>query len=408
MPPSPASTSPGAPTAAGAPSVSRASWEELLTAVLDGQAPLDLVAQPIVDLVTGDVAGYELLSRFGWPLTARDADAGLAATPPPDRWFAAAGRLGLAGDLTVAVLTRALEIRAGVPDRMFCTVNVGPEHLADPRVREVLDVDLERVVVELTEHSGAEPTPELADALAALRARGALIAVDDVGSGYAGLAQLLAVGPEIVKLDRRLTADVGSDRRRQELVRSLRDLSVRLGAVLLAEGVETYAECEALVRLGVPLGQGYFLGVPAQPWQPVTTEVRQWIRAVSRRARADESVGPLVRPFGDTSLLAAGPEVWVVRDLDGHPAAMVWRGHAGQLLTAPAVAVRDDLPVGDVLRRSLARPEPERWAPLAVVDEAGSLLGWVDLGEVVTRVAGAGEGARGEPRPPGIPRPRSG
>jgi EAL domain-containing protein (putative c-di-GMP-specific phosphodiesterase class I) len=374
--------------------------------VLEGRAPLDLVAQPIVDLTTGDVSGYELLSRFGWPDTATGGD--LAATPSPDRWFAAAARLGLAADLTVAVLTRALEIRAGVPDRMFVTVNVGPEVLADPRVREVLDVDLERVVVELTEHSGAEPTPELADGLAALRARGALIAVDDVGSGYAGLAQLLVVGPEIVKLDRRLTADVGSDRRRQELVRSLRDLSVRLGAVLLAEGVETYAECEALVRLGVPLGQGYFLGAPAPPWQPVATEVRQWIRAISRRVRADESVSPLVRPFGDTSLLAAGPEVWVVRDLDGRPAAMVWRGHAGQLLTAPAAVIRDDLPVGDVLRRALARPEPERWAPLAVVDETGGLLGWVDLGEVVTRAAGAGEGPRGEPRPPGIPRPRSG
>jgi len=86
----------------------------------------------------------------------------------------------------------------------------------------------------------------------------------------------------------------------------------------------------------------------------------------------------------------------------------VWRGHAGQLLTAPAVVVRDDLPVGDVLRRALARPEPERWAPLAVVDETGSLLGWVDLGEVVSRVAGAGDGPGDEPRPPGIPRPRAG
>ena len=394
-------------TGTTAPGSPRASWEDLLTAVLDGRAPLDLVAQPIVDLATGDVAGYELLSRFGWPESAGD----VSTSPPPDRWFAAAGRLGLAADLTVAVLTKALEARKTVPDRVFCTVNVGPEVLGDPAVREVLDVDLERVVIELTEHSGAESTPDLAEALAAVRARGALVAVDDVGSGYAGLAQLLAVGPEIVKLDRRLTANVGTDRRRQELVRTLRDLSLRLGSVLLAEGVETYAEAEALVRLGVPLGQGYFLGRPETPWQPVATEVRQWIRAVSRRARADESVGPLVRPFGDSALLAAGPEVWVVRDLDGRPAAMVWRGHAGQLLTAPALSVRDDVPVGDVLRRALARPEPDRWAPLAVVDENAALLGWVDLGEVVTRVAGAGEAPSGAGRAPGtgtgIPHPRT-
>jgi EAL domain-containing protein (putative c-di-GMP-specific phosphodiesterase class I) len=359
-----------------------------------------------VDLRTGDVAGYELLSRFGWPFAVGD----LAATPPPDRWFAAAAQLGLAAELTVMVLQRALAIAAAAPPGAFCSVNVGPDELVDPRVQDTLNTDLSGIVVELTEHAGVEPSRVLADALSALRSRGAVIAVDDVGSGHAGLTQLLAVRPEIVKLDRGLTSGVAEDPGRRDLIDAVRQLTVRLGARMIAEGVETYAECEALVRLGVDLGQGWFLGMPAQPWPEALADVRQWIRAVGDRVRAGGSVAPLVQPFGDGAFIAAGPEVWVVRDGRGDPASMVWRTRGGDLRTAEATRVPDATPVRLALETAIDRPEPERWAPLAAVDHGGRLLGWLDVGDLVRAVAGLDRlpGGRSAARRRGeLPRQRS-
>lgn len=381
-----------------------ASWEELLRSVLDGDAALDLVAQPIVDLVSGHVSGYELLSRFGWPFTAGD----LSATPSPDRWFAAAARLGLAPQLTVAVLRRALSVRQSLPPGLYCTVNVGPEVLSHPMVREALDTDLDGVVIELTEHTGADPTPELLETLSDLRGRRAVIAVDDMGAGYSGLTQLLAVSPQIVKLDRSLIAGVDADPRRRDVVKALRDLVQRLDASLVAEGIETYAECEALVRLDVPMGQGWFLGPPTVPWPEVHGEVRAWIRAVASRTSASRTVASLVRAFGDGAFVGAGPEVWAVRAADGRPGSVVWRAPGSTLFTSPAMSERDDTPVHEVLRRALDRPEPDRWAPVVIVDDTGRMLGWVDVADAVRMVTGMEAVAPKRLRAVGLPRPRRG
>src|SRR5690349_3408176 len=161
---------------------------------------LTLVFQPIVDLAAATIAGYEALSRF-------------PGTAGPDVWFAAAADAGVAAELEALAIGKALDAVPALPDNTFLTVNVSPHLLGTDPVQEALArrPDLRRVVVELTEHTPMDDLDGLTAATAALRERGALIALDDTGNGYAGLRQMAALRPQLVKLDRTLVSDADAD-----------------------------------------------------------------------------------------------------------------------------------------------------------------------------------------------------
>ena len=101
--------------------------------------------------------------------------------------------------------------------------------------------------------------------LGRLRSWGLRIAIDDAGSGYASLRHILNIRPDIIKLDIALTRAIDSDPARQALAIALVSFRQDIDAVLVAEGIETLAQLEALVRLGLRHGQGYYLGRPAVP-----------------------------------------------------------------------------------------------------------------------------------------------
>jgi EAL domain-containing protein (putative c-di-GMP-specific phosphodiesterase class I) len=88
------------------------------------------------------------------------------------------------------------------------------------------------------------------------------VAIDDVGAGYASMAHVLQLSPDIIKLDRAFTAAIDTDQRRRSLVSTMRAFAEQTDAALLAEGIETLAELETMTSLGVTLGQGYLLGRP--------------------------------------------------------------------------------------------------------------------------------------------------
>ena len=150
--------------------------------------------------------------------------------------------------------------------------------------------DLRRVVVELTEHSPVDDLEALRRETDELRARGALIALDDAGSGYSGLQQLAALRPQIVKLDRALVSDADTDPVRMALAEMVGEFAGRIDAWLLAEGMETAAELAAFTRLGVPLAQGWVLGRPGAGFAPLAPDVVQLVRTHAARVRLTESV----------------------------------------------------------------------------------------------------------------------
>jgi diguanylate cyclase (GGDEF)-like protein/PAS domain S-box-containing protein len=228
----------------------RAEIEDILA---DADA-ITMVFQPIMDLRTGRVAGYESLSRF-------------SRTPRrgPDVWFAQAHRCGLGPALEAKAITAALAA-SGRPAGSYLTFNLSPSSLLADEVLRVLPERLDGLVVEITENELVSGDPAILDALAGLRRRGARLAVDDTGAGYAGLTHLMRLQPDIIKLDRALTTGVDHDPAKGPLISSFVRYARDINATVCAEGVETLAELLRLAELDVAYGQGYAIARPAAPW----------------------------------------------------------------------------------------------------------------------------------------------
>lgn len=210
--------------------------------------------QPIVRLDTGEVVGAEALTRF--PGTHRPADA----------WFDDAQRVGLGARLQMAVIERAVALVGLLPAGAFLTFNVGPDVLAGPALLDVLNlVDPERVIIELTEHVRIDDYDRLLDSLSRVRERGARLAVDDTGAGFASLGHILHLRPELIKLDCQFTRGIDTDPARRSLAHALVSFAHDIGAEVVSEGIETAAELDTVRALGVPYGQGYFLSRPTRP-----------------------------------------------------------------------------------------------------------------------------------------------
>jgi EAL domain-containing protein (putative c-di-GMP-specific phosphodiesterase class I)/CheY-like chemotaxis protein len=210
------------------------------------------VFQPIVELERRLVVGFEALARF-------DDDAWSV-----ERWFEEARSLDLATELELACIATALGALPELDRVVYLAVNASHRTALDGSLLEALDgVDASRIVLEITEHEAVEDYERLAAGLAPLRERGARVAIDDAGAGFASLRHILDVDPDLIKLDVTLTRGVDRDRRRRALASALTSFADDMGITVVAEGIETAPELETLRSLGVRYGQGFALGRPA-------------------------------------------------------------------------------------------------------------------------------------------------
>jgi diguanylate cyclase (GGDEF)-like protein len=272
--------------------LSGAEQQAQVRAVLDQPDAMTPVFQPIVELTTGRIAGYEALSRFP------------NATPvrPPDLWFAQARRCGLGNALEARAIANALAV-PGRPAGTFLTLNASPAALVSPEVARVLPDDLTDIVIELTEDELFASDAGLDAQLAVLRERGARIAVDDAGAGYAGLQQLIRIKPDILKLDRSLVEGVHADTSKTALLESLSRFAISTGAAVCAEGIEDVDELRALAHFDVAYAQGYALARPAPGWPSIAVDV-------AGAATSEERWGMrLARPSGGATGLVSFGEV---------------------------------------------------------------------------------------------------
>ena len=210
------------------------------------------VFQPIVDLETHDVVGYEALTRF---------DDGTR----PDLAFADAARFGLGDDFELAALGAAVAEADRLPGGTFLSLNVSPAVALGSidRLRRHLGGVSRQVVLELTEHVPIADYGELRDAIGSLGS--VQIAVDDAGAGYASLRHILELRPAFAKIDMSLVRGIDRDDLRQAMAAGIQYYALRTGCRLVAEGVETVGEANTLRALGVDLGQGYLFGRPGPP-----------------------------------------------------------------------------------------------------------------------------------------------
>ncbi|MHB0928905.1 MAG: EAL domain-containing protein [Candidatus Nanopelagicales bacterium] len=221
--------------------------EVLAVSNLIAEHDFQTVFQPICDLLTGTPVGYEALTRF--------------PSAAPDVMFAQAAALGVGLDLEVATVNAALEAARALPDGRYLSLNASPDLIASRFLHARLAGVPRELVVELTEHDAVNRYGDLRALLDDLRPL-ARIAVDDTGSGYSSLQHLVELAPDVIKVDIALVRDIDSNPARQAMVNAVTAFAQRIGASVVAEGIETAVQREALLALGLSFGQGFLLGRP--------------------------------------------------------------------------------------------------------------------------------------------------
>ena len=211
--------------------------------------------QPLVDLATGRITGFEALVR--WPHPER----GMVS---PAEFIPVAEETGLINPLGVLMLRRACADAALWPDDVRVAVNLSPLQF---RVGNLLSLVMDvlkqtglparRLELEITETLLLEKSSQVLATLHALRALGVRISMDDFGTGYSSLSYLRSFPFDKIKIDQSFVRDLGANRDAQAIVRSIISLGMGLGVTITAEGVETEAELSCLRTEGCHEGQGF-------------------------------------------------------------------------------------------------------------------------------------------------------
>jgi EAL domain-containing protein (putative c-di-GMP-specific phosphodiesterase class I) len=212
--------------------------------------------QPVVHLRTGGITGYEALTDFTG-----------APSMGTEEIFREAHGLGLGVELelhTASLAVAGFHAELERSPHTYLAVNASPGLLYRPALLEVLaELPPHRVIVEITEQRQFDSYDQLRETVYLVHERGMRVAVDDMGSGFAGLQRLVDVRPEILKLDRALTSEIDTDPPRRALVAAMRHFADDMGITVVAEGIEREEQLVVLRDIGIDCGQGYLLGRPA-------------------------------------------------------------------------------------------------------------------------------------------------
>ena len=209
--------------------------------------------QPIVDWKERRVFGYEALLRSAEP-----------SLPSPPEILDAAERLGRLRELGRTIRARVADEAEKAPADLKFFVNLHAVDLNDDDLftNSPLTKMAGRVILEITERASLEVVKNLDQRMQKLRDLGFMIAIDDLGSGYAGLTSFASLNPGMAKLDMSLIRGIDAHPRKQSIVRSMCQLCDQLGILVVAEGVEKAGERDTLTSLGCNLLQGYLFARP--------------------------------------------------------------------------------------------------------------------------------------------------
>ncbi len=244
-----------------------------------------VVYQPLMSLASpGDIEllGFEALLRWTHPQF---------GPVPPDHFIPIAEECGLIQGLGQYVLWTACRQQvtwaAATGRQIAVSVNVSPIQLMAAGIEEAIaeavtetGIDPKYLKLEVTETALAVNPRVLADKLKRIKEIGVSVGVDDFGSGYSSLGQLDLFGLDFMKIDKSLIQRLGPGERQTELVRLATALAQHLGMFVVAEGIEDQEHLDALMRLGIDVGQGYLFDRPLQPHQAA-----QWLTVGKWQAR---------------------------------------------------------------------------------------------------------------------------
>jgi EAL domain-containing protein (putative c-di-GMP-specific phosphodiesterase class I) len=235
---------------------------DLRTSLRDRMVYVDY--HPIVVASTREIFGYEALAR-GQMRTLRS----------PEVMFDVAAEADLIWELSRLCRARALEgMNTRLAPGQLLFINVDPHDFTDPAFTEQEVTDPSRVVIEITERTAIKDYPKFRERLKAFRAMGYRFAVDDAGSGYAGLGSIANLEPDFIKLDISLINAIDTNFIKQNLVQTMVRFAEDHNAMVIAEGVERAEEFKTVQELGVHLVQGFFLHRPQSASTPIASPAR--------------------------------------------------------------------------------------------------------------------------------------
>jgi EAL domain-containing protein (putative c-di-GMP-specific phosphodiesterase class I) len=346
----------------------------------------------IADLKRGAPAGYEAVFCIG--------DDGPALSP--HAWSQQV-HVQAAGAVEAQLVERVLAARAKLPDSTFLAVDVSAQALLGEQLPAVLEAAgrLERLVLVVADDTHKVPGHALRGVVEAVREAGGMIGVDETGSGYASLRQVLAVRPDFVRIGSDFVVEVDRDQAKGAVVETLASLASRIDAWVIACGIPGRPELAALRRMGVPLGQGPMFGVPAPEMGPLSELVADAIRGTDPPVGAEATVASLIEarpplPWGatldeiaDAFLDDPRHDIVVLVDERSRPLALAERAALlrGEPYERPVMRITPSSPMKAVARRAAARPPLERFHPLVACDRRGVYLGLVRIEQLLDALA---------------------
>ncbi len=319
---------------------------------LIGTSQLTAVFQPIIDFRSHAYMAFEGLIRGP-----KDS-----LFHSPQALFETADKLGVRRALERScreTIFRAFA-RLHLPGKLF--INSSPDSLGDPVFLNGATEDLlfqlgikpNRVVIEITENQHIHDVPDIHQNIAHLRSLGYQIAIDDLGEGFANLRMWSEIHPEYVKIDRHFIDGISEDSLKHRFVKAMQNLAESCSATIIAEGIESEADCLAVRDLGISCGQGYLIAMPvSEPRKHPSVKLMQIIRQRNiivfpnnTTPAGNITVRSLTRPVEPVSPAVYNDEVF--RRFDDDP----------ELMSMPVVS--DGTPLGLINRHEMidhmARP----------------------------------------------------
>lgn len=377
---------------------------------------LRIVYQPLVSLHSGQIFGYEALSR------------GPERTPlaNPVTLFSLAEAADLLLPLDNLSREKAIEgMAAFLPDQKLF-LNISPEIIGAPsftsgrtlKLLNNLNLTPNNVVFEITERTSIKDFSKFRRVLEHYRDQGFLVAVDDAGAGYSSLQSIAELHPDFIKIDMSLIKDVDKNPVKQALIETFVTFAQKINSELVAEGIETPEEFTTLMKIGIHYGQGFFLARPENPPPPVTVQAREIfarhfitnnvimayhpIKEIVCNVKCidpDTAVADAIALLNSNEYARAlvvsrhdQPLGLIMRDKlfnkIAHPygPALYWNKTVTAIMDANPLVVESNIPINIVANLSMNRPSTKLY-DYVIVTEAKRFLGVVSVQSLINTVS---------------------
>ncbi|MDR1397588.1 MAG: EAL domain-containing protein [Desulfarculales bacterium] len=266
----------------------------IIRKILDGGF-IKPVYQPIISLQSGEIMGYEALSR----ITAKELQMNI------ENMFHAVDKMGCSWELETLCRMKALENAVTKPEgkKLFLNVNsniIYDENFKNGFTKKFLrayGINADDIVFEITERVAVSDKNAFQGSISHYKNQRYGIAIDDVGAGFSGLNMIISAQPDFLKLDMNLIRNIDKDDIKTLLCKAIAEFCRNANINLIAEGIETEEELKELIKLGVQFGQGYFLGTPQETFAALDPHVSELISTYYSKhyiENARSSVYPII------------------------------------------------------------------------------------------------------------------